>query len=61
MNRLIIVAHTGTGGERGRIMDPNGVCVSLSATDYKDPPKVIVEQKTRCVYQNGSNNYKLQG
>ena len=28
----MIVAHTGTGGERGRIMSPDGISVALSAT-----------------------------
>lgn len=45
MSRPLIVAHTGTGGERGRIMSPDGISVALSATDYKDPPKVLVEEK----------------
>lgn len=45
MSRPIIVAHTGTGGERGRIMSPDGISISLSATDYKDPPKVLVEDR----------------
>ena len=41
----MIIAHTGTGGERGRIMNPDGISVALSATDYKDPPKVLVEDR----------------
>lgn len=45
MNRPMIIAHTGTGGERGRIMNPDGISVALSATDYKDPPKVLVEDR----------------
>ena len=51
MSRPLIVAHTGTGGERGRIMSPYGISVALSATDYKDPPKVLVEEKV-----NGRQN-----
>lgn len=51
MIRPLIVAHTGTGGERGRIMSPDGISVALSATDYKDPPKVLVEEKV-----NGRQN-----
>ena len=47
----MIVAHTGTGGERGRIMSKDGISVALSATDYKDPPKVLVEEKV-----NGRQN-----
>lgn len=51
MSRPLIVAHMGTGGERGRIMSPDGISVALSATDYKDPPKVLVEEKV-----NGRQN-----
>lgn len=49
MSRPLIVAHTGTGGERGRIMSPDGISVALSATDYKDPPKVLVESTTHTI------------
>ena len=47
MNHEPAVDHTGTGGERGRIMSPDGISVALSATDYKDPPKVLVEEKVK--------------
>lgn len=36
-----ILGHPGTGGERGRIINPKSYMTSLSATDYKDPPKTI--------------------
>ena len=42
-----ILGHTGTGGERGRIMNPKSFANSLSATDYKDPQKTI-KHLTRC-------------
>ena len=42
-----ILGHTGTGGERGRIVNPKTYMTSLSATDYKDPPKTI-KHLTRC-------------
>ena len=32
-------------------MSPDGISVALSATDYKDPPKVLVEEKV-----NGRQN-----
>lgn len=51
MSWPLIVVHTGTGGERGRIMSPDGISVALTATDYKDPPKVLVEEKV-----NGRQN-----
>ena len=32
-------------------MSPDGISVAVSATDYKDPPKVLVEEKV-----NGRQN-----
>lgn len=31
--------------DRVRILSYNGTCQSLRATDYKDPPKIIVTMK----------------
>lgn len=31
----------GVGGQRGRVFSINGIVGCLSATDYKDPPKII--------------------
>lgn len=36
-----ILGHTGVGGERGRVINPKSFMTSLSATDWKDPPKTI--------------------
>lgn len=36
-----ILGHTGTGGERGRVVNPASYMNALSATDWKDPPKTI--------------------
>ena len=33
--------------DRVRVLSTGGVCQSLRATDYKDPPKILV-----CVIQN---------
>jgi DNA (cytosine-5)-methyltransferase 1 len=33
-----------TGGQLGRVLDPNGIGYSLSACDYKDPMKVEIKQ-----------------
>lgn len=46
-NRIIQVAHMGTGGERGRILSTHGIATSLTSTDYKDPQKIIVEYKRK--------------
>lgn len=46
-NRIIQVAHMGTGGERGRILSTHGIATPLTSTDYKDPQKIIVEYKRK--------------
>lgn len=43
MNEIIILADLEVGGQRGRVHSPDGIIAALSATDYKDPPKVLVE------------------
>ena len=40
-----ILGHIGVGGERGRVINPKSTMTSLSATDYKDPPKTIKRYK----------------
>ena len=35
------VGDLGVGGQRGRVFSINGIVGCLSATDYKDPPKII--------------------
>ena len=39
--------HTGTGGQRGRVVSDSGVNPALSATQYKDPPKVAQLNKPK--------------
>lgn len=39
---LKVMCDLEVGGQRGRVFHPVGMIASLSATDYKDPPKVIV-------------------
>lgn len=34
--------------DRVRVLSGGGICQALRATDYKDPPKVIVEVKRGC-------------
>jgi hypothetical protein len=52
-SQIKIIGHTGTGGERGRIISPDGIATALSATDYKDPQKIIV-----CVERNGVTEHE---
>lgn len=42
MSRIKVMADLEVGGQRGRVLSPHGIAAALSATDYKDPPKVIV-------------------
>ena len=35
------VGDLGVGGQRGRVFSINGIAGCLSATDYKDPPKIL--------------------
>lgn len=44
-SQCIVLCDLGVGGQRGRVFSMNGVIGSLSATDYKDPPKVMVYEK----------------
>ena len=39
--RLIVLCDLGVGGERGRVLDRQGIAGALSATEYKDAMKVI--------------------
>lgn len=49
-----ILGHTGVGGERGRIINPKSYMTSLSATDWKDPPKTVknIGVKKTCLKLN---------
>ena len=38
---LRVMCDLGVGGQRGRVFSPNGVCPTLSGTDYKDPIKIL--------------------
>lgn len=45
--KIVIVGDLRVGGERGRIIHRKGVATSLSATEYKDPQKVIKRWKRK--------------
>lgn len=48
MSRIKILADLEVGGQRGRVLSPDGIATTLSATDYKDPPKVLIGGVERC-------------
>ena len=46
LNRgLIVLCDLGVGGERGRVFGKNGIMPSVTATEWKDPMKVIKKWK----------------
>lgn len=49
-NRLEIIGVLEGGNEiyardKGRVMSGDGVCMTLEARDYKDPPRILVKVK----------------
>lgn len=45
--QILVVGDLGVGGERGRVLSDRGSCAALSATEWKDPTKVLVEYDKR--------------
>jgi DNA (cytosine-5)-methyltransferase 1 len=43
-----------TGGQLGRVLDPQGIGYALSACDYKDPMKVEVKSATASGYEEAT-------
>lgn len=41
-NKIERLAHIGVGGQKGCIYSANGCSPSLTATQYKDPTKIII-------------------
>lgn len=53
--KLEIAGQLGVGGERGRVFNINGISSCLSATDYKDPVKILEPVIVRSVGRNPDN------
>lgn len=45
--QLLIVGDLGVGGERGRVIMNRGGLPTISATEYKDPIKVVKRWKRK--------------
>lgn len=43
-NKIDVLCDLGVGGQRGRVYNANGILGALSATDYKQPPSVIIRE-----------------
>ena len=46
-NGIVTLANIGVGGERGWIYSADGLIGALSATQYKDPSKTIVNKEDK--------------
>lgn len=53
-NFIDIVGHSGTGGQKGHIHTINGGIGALSATDYKQPKQIVINQVGQ-MYPNSGN------
>jgi DNA (cytosine-5)-methyltransferase 1 len=54
-DKMIIVADTNKGGERGAIYDVDGIMSCLSATDYKQPKQIKVKSATSKGYEEATD------
>lgn len=46
-DKIIRVGKTRSGGERSEILSPEGICSSLTATDYKQPKQILYLLRVR--------------
>lgn len=53
-DKIMVVGKSKSGGERSLILDEEGICNCLSATDYKQPKQILIKEKTKkeCVKTN---------
>ena len=48
--KIIVAGKTKSGGERSLILDEEGICNCLSATDYKQPKHILIKEATKKGY-----------
>ncbi|HHT7127807.1 DNA (cytosine-5-)-methyltransferase [Bacillus cereus] len=42
--KIAVLGHSGSGGQKGHIYDSEGLCSCLTATDYKQPKQIAVQE-----------------
>lgn len=42
--KIAVLGHSGSGGQKGYIYDSEGLCSCLTATDYKQPKQIAVQE-----------------
>lgn len=58
--RSVIVGDLGVGGERGIVYSPKGIAPCESATQYKDPTKILVEDGNKEDRKSRGGDYSKQ-
>lgn len=56
---IVKIANLNKGGQKGDVISPDGICTSLTATDYKQPKQIVEPIRIRKL--TPTECYKLQG
>lgn len=56
--KIIILCDLGVGGERGRVVSGGGTATAITATEYKDPQKVLKRYEERHNHQGRDREYR---
>lgn len=56
-DKIMVVGKSKSGGERSLILDEDGICNCLSATDYKQPKQILIKEKTKKGYTETNDDY----
>jgi DNA (cytosine-5)-methyltransferase 1 len=54
-DRIMVVGKSKSGGERSLILSEDGICNSLTATDYKQPKQICIKNATKQGYVLGGD------
>ena len=58
---LYVVGNLSTGGQKSRVFNVNGNMGTLTATDYKDPPKILTDCSLRIRRLTPNECWRLMG
>lgn len=50
---IVKIANLNKGGQKGDVISPDGICTSLTATDYKQPKQIVEPIKIREATKKG--------
>ena len=60
MKKIVVLCDLGVGGERGRVLYGGGISSAVTATEYKDPMKVVKRygEEDCCVGRHRKNGQR---